>query len=306
MNKDSSPGHQWYLEQLVYDWNKDLVALLKGVPEEMRALVGSVDADEAYDDLLTMLRKGKGPRREVVQKNPRLADKLEAVEADIWSEVDFRELDGLHQTDAKVVRRNLRSALSKALVQTGLVGKNLRRAYAMDRNIRNDIDLVALRLKRMGLPYVAKEFQAQPFTTLRSWKPLVEDAKYMGQTDNRGMHEALRLLTDFSLRAKDQGHRLKPVRFSTAARRVAARHRENRSLPGWQGNVRKIPGKHGWVIYRMEFRDGGWLGSDNLRWISADGGGPFGGRGGYIPTPFKSKAKLKAVIDKMIEERFGR
>ena len=174
----------------------------------------------------------------------------------------------------------------------------------MNRSIRNDIDLVALRLKRMGLPYVAKEFKSRPFTTLRSWKPLVEDAKYMGKTDNRGMHEALRLLTDFSLRAKDQGHQLKPVRFSTAARRVAARHRENRSLPGWQGDIRKIPGKYGWSIYRMEFRDGGWLGSDNRGWISADGGGPFGGRGGYVPTPFKSKAKLKAVIDKQIAERF--
>lgn len=93
----------------------------------------------------------------------------------------------------------------------------------MDRTIRNDIDLVALRLKRMGLPYVAKEFKARPFATYRSWKPLVEDAKFRGDTDHRGMHEALRLLTDFSLRAKDQGHQLKPVRFSTAARRVAER-----------------------------------------------------------------------------------
>lgn len=94
----------------------------------------------------------------------------------------------------------------------------------MNRTIRNDIDLVALRLKRMGLPYVAKVFKERPFTTVRSWKPLVEDAKYMGHTDNRGMFEAIRLLSDFSLRAKDQGIPLKPVRFSTAARRVATRH----------------------------------------------------------------------------------
>ena len=94
----------------------------------------------------------------------------------------------------------------------------------MNRKLRHDIDLVALRLKRMGLPYVAKQFKQHPLATGSSWKPLVEDQLFMGNIDRREMGRAMKILWDWTMAAKDQGHRLKPVRFSTAASRVAARH----------------------------------------------------------------------------------
>ena len=94
----------------------------------------------------------------------------------------------------------------------------------VNRELRNDIDLVALRLKRMGLPYVAKQFTKQPFATGKSWKPLVEDQLFMGNIDRRDMNKALKILWDWTMNAQDKGHRLKPVRFNTAASRVAARH----------------------------------------------------------------------------------
>ena len=94
----------------------------------------------------------------------------------------------------------------------------------MNRELRNDIDLVALRLKRMGLPYVAKQFTKQPFATGKSWKPLVEDQLFMGNIDRRDMNKALKILWDWTMNAQDKGHRLKPVRFNTAASRVAARY----------------------------------------------------------------------------------
>lgn len=99
----------------------------------------------------------------------------------------------------------------------------------MNRELRNDIDLVALRLKRMGLPYVAKQFTKQPFATGKSWKPLVEDQVFMGNINRREMGQALKMLWDWSIHAKEQGHRLRPVRFSTAARRVAAKHQNKGS-----------------------------------------------------------------------------
>jgi hypothetical protein len=94
----------------------------------------------------------------------------------------------------------------------------------MNRELRNDIDLVAIRLKRMGLPYVAKQFKQHPLATGTSWKPLVEDQLFMGNTDRRGMNNALKILWDWTMTAKDQGHQLKPVRFNTAASRVASRY----------------------------------------------------------------------------------
>lgn len=89
---------------------------------------------------------------------------------------------------------------------------------------KDDIDMVAMRLKRIGLPYVAKQFKQHPLATGKSWKPLVEDQLFMGNIDRRDMNQALKILWDWTMNAKDQGHRLLPVRFNTAASRVASRH----------------------------------------------------------------------------------
>lgn len=93
--------------------------------------------------------------------------------------------------------------------------------------------------------------------------------------------------------------------------------------PAWKGDRREITGLtgnhsdgivsvkvNGTVFAIQEDQNGGWLGTrynpnlDQLgrgSWISADGGGPIGAWG-YSPTPFKSKSKLKAVIDKKVKE----
>lgn len=108
-------------------WVQSFKKVLDAVPDDVLMLAGSVDAEDAYTDLQIMLTSGKGPKRELVEKNPRLADKLEALESDMWFEgvLDRWDLDDLG-LDEDELRENLQIELSEALVKAGLVGKKFR------------------------------------------------------------------------------------------------------------------------------------------------------------------------------------
>ena len=161
-------SHSPDLTRIVRAWLPDFKKVLDKVPDDVRSLAGSADPDDAFDNLLMMLQFGKGPRREVVEKNPRLADKLESVESDMWFEEisDSWDLDDLG-VDEDDLRGDLQIQLSKELVKARLVGKNFRKRAKQARGWDGTLEGPKVRVNwstNTTFPYMeVQELPGKPF-----------------------------------------------------------------------------------------------------------------------------------------------
>jgi len=79
--------------------------------------------------------------------------------------------------------------------------------------------------------------------------------------------------------------------------------------PPWKGDWREVLGASYFVQEQQSREDmhGGWVagisfGMDRGVWITPEGRGGAFGAWGYWPEPFRTKAKAKAAIDKLVQE----